>query len=249
MENVRNRINVALLRATEEEAALQRRINKPTYKRSVMLENDLVAVESSRVKVTLTKPIYVGAAILELSKLHMYSFFYERLKSRYGDKARLIYTDTDSLVLSIETDDVYEDMKEDADIYDTSNYPAEHPLFTTVNKKVVGKFKDEMGGIPITEFVALRSKMYAYETLDGSAGKRAKGVKKDVLRRSITIDDYRTCLIQETQLSHTMNMLRSRLHQVHGERVRKTTLSAFDSKRYIMNDGIHTLPYGHKDIV
>lgn len=156
MENVRNRISVTLIRANEEEQRLQRKINKPSYVRSIVFDNDLVSVESSREKVTLTKPVYVGTAILDLSKYLMYEFYYFKLKPRYEDNVNLLYTDTDSFVLDLHTEDVYVDMADMSDDYDTSNYPPDHPLYSTVNHKVVGKFKDEMGGVPIKEFIALR---------------------------------------------------------------------------------------------
>ena len=95
-------------------------------------------------------------SILDLSKLHMYSFYYECLKPRYGDRLSLLYTDTDSLILSIQTDNLHDDMEETLHEYDTSNFPAGHRLRSVQNAKVVGKFKDELGGKLLTEFVDLR---------------------------------------------------------------------------------------------
>ena len=123
---------------------------------------------------------------------------------RYNDKLHLLYTDTDSLVLFVETDDLYADMKQDLVIYKTSNYPEDHPLYTTANKKVVRQFKDELCGEPICEFVALRSKMYACECAGGSSGKQAKGVQRDVVKTIIMIADHRSCLTEETQVMRIM---------------------------------------------
>ncbi|XP_065196465.1 uncharacterized protein LOC135827957 [Sycon ciliatum] len=249
MENVRNRVNIKLIREQDEKPRLQKSINKPSYIRSVAFENDLIAIEFAKTKVTLNKPIYVGTAILDLSKHLMYSFYYEVLLPRYGQNVRLLYTDTDSLIVHIQTDDLYTDMSNNITAYDTSNYSPSHHLYSTVNKKVVGKFKDELGGKPIKEFIGLRSKMYAYRCEDNDDnGKRAKGVQRSVLKNTITVDDYRTCLVEESQLKRTMNVLRSRRHCIHGEELHKIALCGFDSKRYILEDGINTLAFGHKDI-
>ena len=113
---------------------------------------------------------------LDLSKHLMYDFYYNTLKTRYGDKIRLLYTDTDSVIIHVQTEDIYADMAQNLDDYDTSNYPADHPLFSNTNKKIIGKFKDELGGQLLTEFIGIRPKMYSY--VGEESGKRAKGVKK-----------------------------------------------------------------------
>ena len=113
--------------------------------------------------------------ILENSKLPMYDFFYNHLKARYGPKCELIYTDTDSLLLNIQTEDVYKDMKEDVSLYD---YPKDHPRYDGINKKVLGKMKDECGGEAIEEVVAVRSKMYSIKKVGKKNIRKAKGAKK-----------------------------------------------------------------------
>ena len=112
-------------------------------------------------RLVLNKPVYTGMTILENSKIMMYDFYYNHLKARYKTKCDLIYTDTDSLLLHIQTEDVYKDMKDYLWLYDTSNYPKEHPLYDVRNKKVLGKMKDECGGELIEEVVALKPKMYS----------------------------------------------------------------------------------------
>ena len=91
----------------------------------------------------------------------MYDFCYNYLKAKHGDKCELIYTDTDSLLLNIQTEDLYKDMKEDLWLYDTSNYPKDHPLYEDMNKKALGKMKDECGGLAIEKVVVVRPKMYS----------------------------------------------------------------------------------------
>ena len=135
-------------------------------------------------KLLLNKPVYTGMTILDNSKILMYDFFYNELKKQYGPKCELLYTDTDSLLVEIETDDVYKDIEKNKDLYDTSDYPKEHKLYSNINKKVLGKMKDECNGTPIVEFVCLRPKMYSILKADEKNIKKAKGVKKSVVNRN-----------------------------------------------------------------
>lgn len=105
-----------------------------------------MGVENKKVNLLLNKPVYVGAAILELSKIVMYEFHYKMMKPKYGDNINLLFTDTDSLMYEIFTEDVYDDMKQIINYFDTSNYPQDNPLHPTTLKKVPGKFKDELAG-------------------------------------------------------------------------------------------------------
>jgi len=182
--------------------------------------------------------------ILENSKILMYDFFYE-LKKQYGSKCELLYTDTDSLLVEIATEDVYEDMKNNMDLYDTSDYPKDHPLYSNVNKKVLGKMKDECAGTPIAECVCLRPKMYSIMMADEVNIKKAKGVKKSVVKKQITHENYKETLFSAKQQWHGMNILRSEGHKIYGMHLNKISLSPFDSKRWIADDGIHTKAYGY----
>ena len=242
LENVRKRVDVKLLRLHEEEKILKL-VAKPTFARQVIFNRDLVGIQNHKEKVLLNKPIYVGMSVLDLSKHLMYDFYYNTLKARYGENVRLLYTDTDSLIVHVQTDDLYKDMSLNADLYDTRNYSPGHPLFSNTNKKVIGKFKDELGGRLMTEFIGLRPKMYSYAGED--SGKRAKGVKKSVLTQTITHDDYRSCLFEKEVFHRDMPGLRSHAHTIYGETVHKVALAPLDTKRYILDDGISTLAFGH----
>ena len=184
--------------------------------------------------------------VLDLSKHLMYDFYYNKLKKTYGEKIKLLYTDTDSVIVRVQTGNIYADMERNLDEYDTSNYPADHPLFSMANKKVIGKMKDELGGRLMTEFIGLRPKMYSYDGED--SGKRAKGVKKSVLKKTLTHEDYKKCLLDKKVFSRDMPGLRSYKHTIHGETVHKVALAPLDTKRYILPDGISTLAFGHVDI-
>ncbi|WP_375676120.1 hypothetical protein, partial [Bartonella sp. CL42QHWL] len=170
------------------------------------------------------KPIYIGAAVLELSKLLMYEFYYEVLQPYFGEKnTELLYLDTDSFVLNINTDDLTKDLKELRHYFDFSNYPKDHTLYDTSKKKVPGYFKDELGGVEMTEFIALRSKMYAYRTKDYDS-KKLKGIAKNVVRRNISFDDYVDCIEKSRSFYHKMRHLISDKHQIYLEEVDKKSL-------------------------
>ncbi len=129
-------------------------------------------------KLRLNRPIYVGMSILDLSKTLMYDFYYNKLKKQYGERVCLLYTD---FLMHIETEDAYKDIQNNAEFYDTSNFDKNHVLFSEENKKVLGKFKDDCGGVPIKEYVGLRPKMYSITTEGGEEICKAKGVKTNAL--------------------------------------------------------------------
>jgi hypothetical protein len=199
-----------------------------------------------QIKLKFDKPVYLGMCILDLSKTLMYDFHYNYIKSKYGDKAKLLFTDTDSLAYEIETDDFYKDISPDIQLkFDTSDYPNDHPL-AGVNKKVLGMFKDEACGKQIAEFVGLRAKLYSYRMhCSGRSHKKCKGIKKRVVEKNITFDDYKECLFSRTEQLRKMNVIRSHCHEIYTEELNKVALSANDDKRIILDDGVHTLAYGH----
>ena len=175
MENTRKRVDVRLI---TNEKKLLKMVAKPTYVSSKIFNENLVAVHKIKETLTLNRPAYIGMCILDLSKTLMYDFHYNYIKQKYGSKAKLLFTDTDSLTYEIEAKDVYSDFWNDKDKFDNSDYSVSSPYFDKTNKKVIGKFKDEAAGIPITEFVGLRSKMYSYMKDNETGGKTAKGIKK-----------------------------------------------------------------------
>ena len=246
MENIRNRVNVKLVNTEEK---LKKLTAKPNLKSppKIFSEN-LASVHLKKTSLTMNKPVYLGMCILDLSKTIMYDFHYNYIKPKYGEKAKLLFTDTDSLMYEIETEDFYKDISKDVkDRFDTSDYPENHPsgIPTGINKKVLGMFKDEAAGKIIKEFVGLRAKLYSFIMEDGKENKRCKGVKKQVVESSITHEDYKTCLRTGKEQLRKQNILRSYEHEVYTEEVNKIALSSIDDKRYILGDGIHTLTWGH----
>ena len=156
-ENLRNRINVEVV--TKRNVALKR-VCKPNFKRSYTIHEDLTVIEMATTKLKLNKPCYVGFATLEISKLWMYQFHYDCMLNWF-DNIELCFTDTDSLLYRIEGQDVYKVMEANADKFDFSDYPFNHFLYDKKNKKVLGKFKDELFSLTLEEFIGLRAKCYS----------------------------------------------------------------------------------------
>ena len=245
MENIRNRVDVRL--RTSEQAA-KKLAAKPNFHHCTIFDENLVAIHMKKTKIYFNKPVYLGMCILDLSKTLMYEFHYDYIKEKYGDKSKLLYTDTDSLTYEIETEDFYRDISLDVERwFDTSNIPSDHPsgIKSGINKKVPGKMKDELGGKTMTEFIGLRAKLYSYKTLDEEETKKCKGIKKSVIENTISHEDYKNCLFDRKEQRRKMNVIRSRGHEVYSEEVNKIALSSDDDKRVIMKDGIHTKAYGH----
>ena len=211
MENIRKRVDVRLI---TDRNKLLKMASKPTYVSSKIFNENLVAVHKIKETLTLNRPAYVGMCILDLSKTLMYDFHYNYIKEKYGSKAKLLFTDTDSLTYEIEAEDVYQDFWNNKDLFDNSDYPENSLYFDKTNKKVIGKFKDEAAGIPIIEFIGLRSKMYSYIKDNQKVGKTAKGIKKNIIKNNIKHEDYKNILLENRQMHHTMKTIRSNNHQL-----------------------------------
>ena len=155
------------------------------------------------------------------------------------------FTDTDSLVYEIwGVDDVYEKVYENKDLFDFSDYSKESKFYGDSNKKVIGKMKDEMSGKVISEFVGLKSKMYLLVTVDEEEKVRAKGVNKKLRH-----DEFYDALFDKKVISHNMKRIQAKKHRLGTYDICKVSLSCFDDKRYVLNDGVKSFAYGHKDIV
>ena len=248
MENIRNRVNVKLVDTGEQ---FKKLTAKPNYESRKIFNKNLVSVHMKKTSLTMNKPVYLGMSILELSKIIMFDFHYKYIKPKYGNKAKLLFTDTDSFLYEIQTEDFYKDISGDVrERFDTSDYPEGHPsgIPTGINKKVLGKFKDEAAGKVIKEFVGLRAKLYSYKMDEGKENKRCKGIKKAVVEKSIRHEDYKTCLTTGKEQLRRQNIIRSYEHTLYTEEVNKVALSAADDKRYLLKDSFDTLAWGHRRI-
>lgn len=243
MENLRKRIDFRIVKSNENEK-IRRLAASPALQYVKHFNENLAGFKMTKANLFLNKPIYVGFCVLELSKWLMYDYYYKKLKPRYGEKVEVLYTDTDSLLLEIQTEDVYKDIEADIDLYDTSDYPPDHYLHTNKNKKVPGKMKDEMAGIPIREYVGLRSKMYSILTENRKIISKAKGVSKATLK-NIKHDLFLESLRNGSKFRHEMKRIRSENHIIKMESLNKVSSSPLDTKRWIRADGIDTLSYGN----
>ena len=146
--------------------------SKPTFVSSKIINENLVALNKTKETLLLNRPAYVGMCILDLSKTLMYDFHYNYIKQKYREKAKLLFTDTDSLTYEIEVKD--SDFWTSKEKFDNSDYQENSTFYNNTNKKVIGKFKIEAAGTPIVEFVGLRSKMYSYIKDNDNGGKTCK---------------------------------------------------------------------------
>ena len=175
MENVRKHRDIKLVATDKRRNQLA---SEPNYHTTKHFSENLMAIEMKKTKVKLNKSIYFGMSILDISKTLMCEFWYDYIKPKYHDKAKLCYMDTDSFVIHIKTEDFYEDIANDVKEWsDSYNYDNNRVLPKGKNRKVIGLFKDELGGKIMTEIVVLRAKTYAYLIDDDTEHKKTKGKK------------------------------------------------------------------------
>jgi hypothetical protein len=243
-ENLTKRTDIKLVTSKE---TCEKLINKPHCRRFQVFTPELAAVELQKIKCLINKPTYVGFAVLELSKLHMYKFHYNCMRTWYPS-SELLFTDTDSLVYQIFTDDLYVELASRREHFDFSGYPESHPLFGCENKMVMGKMKDESSGEIITEFVGLRPKMYSYTTLTADdslkESKRAKGIQR-VAVATLQHRNYLAQLQKPQENYVNIRRIGQKHHRIYTMESEKRGLCAFDDKRFLLPDGVHTLAHGH----
>ena len=238
MENVRKDRDIKLVTTEEKRIKL---VSEPNYHTTKHFSDNLLAIDLKKAKVKMNKPLYLGMSTLDISKTLMYGFWYDYVKPKYNDKAKLCYMDTYSFVLNILTEDFFEDIINDVKRwFDTSNYYQNNkrPLQIGVNKKVIGMFKDELGGKIMKEFCVLKVKTYICLMDDDSEMKNAKGIKRCVVKRRVIFENY------EDSLFNHKTIIRSQLsdhHNVYTEEVNKIALNRTDNKRLQTFDRVITL--------
>ena len=243
MENIRKHRNIRLVMSRESYNCT---LMHPNFKSGILFGENLMSCE---IKVVMNKPVYLSQAILDLSTIVMYEFHYDYIKLKF-DNLQLCDMDTDSLIYRIGTKDFYADIAGDVPArFDTSGYCDNRPLPIGLNKKVIGLMKDELGGAIMTEFVALRPKLYSCRKLDGVEDKKCKGIKKCIVKKTLSFDDYKNCLLANSRVVYRSQiMFRSTKHEVHTVEVNKVALNRDDDKWISKKDGISTLARGHKSL-
>ena len=200
-----------------------------------------------KTRVKMNKPLYLRMSILDISKTLMCKFWYDYFKPKYGNRAKLCYTDTDSFIINIIIEDFFEDISNDVEKwFDTSNYNKKDkiPLPIGKNKNVPGIFKDELGGKIITVFVALRPRANTYLDDYGNDQKKGKGTKKCVVKQKLMFQNFKNCLFNNKTVYRSQQRFKSYNHDVYTEEVNKIALSSNDDKRLQTFDRITTYPYG-----
>lgn len=251
IENKRNQIDVKLVNVwkdvsnrTNKICGAEKYISAPNFKNLSIFSENLVAIQLQQSKIILDRPIYIGFTVLELAKTHLYKFHYSVMKKMYEENIQLCYTDTDSLLYLIKTEDFYKDMKGSLQYFDTSNF-SDNNLYTIprANAKLPGYFKDELGGKVISEFTGLRAKLYCIDT-ETSSIKKAKGAKKSVTK-NLTMEKFKRCLFKNVDIRDDMYVIKSKNHRVFTQRLNKLVLNKSDDKRQIFKNTVNTLPWGH----
>lgn len=239
-------------------------VKDPTYERHVIINENICIVILGQPTARLIKPYYVGFTILEFSKSIMYDFFYFVLRPKFGEKnVDLIYSDTDSMCLSIRSNKIVDDLFDLKCHFDFSNLHPSHPLSSQENKAILFKFKEEFGLQPISRICALKSKTYSIEVacnckvgIDNSGiclkcknlsndtyqCNKLKGINKSATRE-ILFENFYRCLLENIPQKSLMYQIRSHKQQITTVRLNKLSLSSFDDKRFIFNCGIHSYPY------
>ena len=239
IENVRKRIEIKLIVTEERRKKL---VSEPNYASCTAFSDHLMAVEMRKTRVLMDKPILVGQAILTKSKELMYEFFYGYFKPKYQNKIKLCYMDTDSFILDIKTDNFFEDNKEDLKKwFDTFNYhkdmilPEEYAKNANVNKKVIGKMKNELGNGYMSEFIASSPKLYAYQQLNVdktlSEDKKARGTSRVVTKKSLSFDHYKKCLFNNETVKCIQHRIKSTPYSVDTAQINRVALKNNDNKR------------------
>ncbi|XP_064106780.1 uncharacterized protein LOC135215755 [Macrobrachium nipponense] len=228
-----------------DEAKFLKEIRSPRFKDFIVLSPKRVLCVSEKPEIEVNMPNFVGFQILEMAKYHLYHYWYKVIKPSYGERARLIYCDTDSFIFSLRVDNLIDEYKKYPfkDYLDFSNFHPEHPLYSARNKGRLGLLKSEVGEMIIEEIIALKPKTYSVLVSDKSMIRRSKGVQK-CYRDSLTHADYEAALYAGNPLTAPTRSIRNVKGSVVTTAQMKKVFSAFDDKRYHLNPG-QSVAYGH----
>ena len=155
-----------------------------------------------------------------------------------------MFTDADSLTYEMKSENVYKEFFKWKELFNFSNYSKDSEIYDDTNKKVIGKMKDEYGGAIIDQFIGLKSKMYSIKKINGSESITIKGVNI-----ATEVNEFKDVLFNEKVIRHQMKRIQAKKHEIGPYEIDKTSLSCFDDKRYVLDDGVNTLAYFHKDCI
>ena len=243
IQNQRKHVNIKM---ALNEKQCNKWIKKPNFETYNILSEDKALIKMRKTTVQLNKPIYVGFTVLELSKELMYDFHYNLFKKYYEDDITLAYYDTDSFLYEIKSENYYEELKEKfGSIMDFSNFNKNSELFDETNKKKLGFLKEEYGGEVINEFIGLKSKLYSINYGEEKTKSKAKGLQKSILKRFVDHKHYKDVIEKNNLFCTNMLRIQSKEHILQTIKLQKLIFTPLDDKRFILEDGINTRPYGH----
>ena len=233
MQNLKNRIEVKLVNNERDHLKCT---SKPNCMSQKISENNLVAIQKSKVSLKLNKPAYIGMRILELGKVLMCEFHYDYMKNKYCNQLKLSFTGTDSFMREIKTEDVYEDFSSNKEMFDFSNDSTKSKYYDYSNKLVIGKMNDETGCVVTGEFVGLKTKIYSTIV----SIKKQKDVNRNVVT-TISHNEYK----DNKCLRHSKNRTQSKDHRTRTYEMNKISLFCFDDKIYFQSNGYDRLALGY----
>ena len=232
------------------DVSLRKSFSKPTFKSVDRINDDRYLVTHHKSEVKADSPLYIGFSVLDFAKIKMYSFYYDVLIPLYGERVQFIYSDTDSFILNLETDNLEDEFRGPLAPYlDLSNYPPEHPLHSNQFKGQLGKLKCETPGDYITEIVCLKPKMYAYTTLNSKhkSHNTVKGVPR-YIKDNLLLEQFKECLYSNTLPNACIYHLGYNKGDMRVVKSNKILLSNVEDKRYY-TDVHHSYGYGHPCII
>ena len=218
-------------------------VSEPDYHTTKHFSKNLLAIKMKKTKLKMSKPIYLGMSILDISKTSMHNYINQNIVTRKKYAAWILIALLFIFLLKIFFEDINNDVER---WFDTSNYDKndKRPLQTGMNEKVIGMFKDELGGKIMKEFCALRAKTYTYLMDDDNEKKKAKGIKKCIIKRRLTFENYKDSLFNDKTILKSQLRFKSDHHDVYTEEVNKISLTSNDDKRLEPFDRVKTYPYG-----
>ena len=217
--------------------------SRPTFINSIIFGKRLVAIHDKPEEIRLNKPIYVGCAVLEESKLEMYKFYYDFLRQKCNEIS-LVYMDTVGFIFEVIGETFNAIMLGNKEYFDLSNFSKDSKYYNPTNQKVPGKMKEEYAGTDILEVIAMKPKSYSIKDVNNNETNKHKGHSDDFKH-----SEYKDTAINKNFFTHSIKKISSLHHKISTIEILKRSLSCFDDKRCIRDDGITTYALGHKNII
>ena len=245
VENLKKRLNLRIV--NNDETRLVTYTSSPYFRRSMKIDDNLIGVLLNKEEIVLDRPSYIGQTVLDLSKLRMYQLQYqdlEKYRQEFNCEIKIVAGDTDSFFLkckNVDLDQLLKKMQDDGQL-DTSNYPADHPLYSTTVENKLGLYKDEACGKRFKEWIFLRPKCYSLKYRNNKEVLKAKGV--NVKGTTLKHKNYKVVYKYNLVQSIPQTRFITRNHQLYTQKNTKVALKCLDDKR-IWTAKNRSVAYGH----